>query len=367
MVVAEVNAMRAHWLVSLIGLVGAVGCVGLEDVEEVSGLEQALEPTTPCPPWRCTNSAEVILYGIHELNLFGEPNEQRVTLQLDQFGRAMLFKNNTKYSLHISKGGFLEGHPYSLGLKISGQQLVGAELRLRYRGSPFYNIKINRVREITLPPDLGRPDPVQVYQFSWYTANGGKQAGKNICNSADALRQIKLDQYEQYGMLRDETLLFTGDRIDPQTMTMATDPTQSWINFGCANFTLAKLYMTRNTTESATTPLPVPERYQAMLKMYTGDYCGTGDPITVSGTPMIWDTKQVAFFNAPLELESRWNAHGATCLKKMRLEANPSQALLGPRAKLLESCSIPACEDIDPHSFGGGVQGAELVSAIPSP
>jgi ADYC domain len=345
----EVNAMRTHWFVCLIGVVGAVGCAAVEDVE-VGDLTEALEiPTTPCPPFRCNNSPEVIRYGMHELHLRGVANLQDVAFELTTIrgvSRAAIFKNGLAYHLYIDKGR-IEGRR---GIsKLTGQALVGAELHLLRLGEPLYNIKIDRVRDIAM--QIGPPETVPVYKFSWYELGGA--IGKNICNGARALPENDLDLYERYNMRADETLLFTGDRIDPGALTITPEPTNNWINFGCASFTLAKMFLSRNTSASAWDGINDKDGNQAQLKMYTGDFCGLGDPVTVSGTNMVWQSKKTGYFAPPYHerIEARWNASGATCLNNMRLDWDASPHFPDPWQRV-ESCNIPACDPPSPYDFG---------------
>lgn len=122
-----------------------------------------------------------------------------------------------------------------------------------------------------------------------------------------------------------ESILFAGDRYDTTTLTVtASTPAEAttWFNIGCAGTVLAKLALNRYT-DATKSPQVTTSRNQrqAMLKMYTSDVCGSGDALTVSGTPLRWwsDTNLTNKAIPTYSKEARWNADGATCLDVHRL------------------------------------------------
>lgn len=126
-----------------------------------------------------------------------------------------------------------------------------------------------------------------------------------------------------------ESILFTGDRYDTTALTVtASTPAEAttWFNVGCAGTVLAKLALNRHTDATKSTQVTTTRaQRQAMLKMYTSDVCGTGDALTVSGTPLRW-WSATGLTNKVIPTTSKealWNANGAICLDTHRLNGTP--------------------------------------------
>jgi hypothetical protein len=340
--------MRTHWLICLV----AVGCSQVEDTSEDL---QSVGGGGHCPPWVCANSPEVMLNGMHDANLRGLPNKQGIWLEgVSPKSRVpAIFVGGVPYKLLVSPRWNKLG-AQTPGGTLQGAQLVGAELHLLYENRPLVNIRIDSVREIAFP--IGDPFPIEVYKLSWYEPWTGGQIGKNVCNGPEATDA----KNDLLGMAKDETLVFVGDRIDGDRLTIADDPDNVWLNFGCAGRTLAKLFLTRNTNASGSQN---PRANQATLKMMAADYCGKGEPITMSGTPIRWQGGLVQYMPTPDKIEARWDENGARCVNDLRLEANPNPDFPDPRAKLMSFCKPPPCTNTNLYDFDGALR----VSAIPMP
>lgn len=337
----------------LVCLAVMAGCT-IETVE-TSEVEQA--QGGQCPPWGCANSPEVLHYGLHEANLFGKRDKNGLSLERGGPNkRAQIWSAaGVPYDLYIDKNRFV-GVSHDGQSILRGQDLLLAELHIRRKNLPIYNITIRRVREIKFL--VGKRDTVEVYALTWHYPGTDLNASKGVCNGPPS-SQLK-DHAELLDMLHDETLIFAGDRIDPVTMTMNQEPDFDWFNFGCAGHTLAKLHLTRNTITSQ------PEEdwagRQATLKMLVGDYCGTGTPITESGTPLRWQSELMAYFPTPGTIEARWDEFGAKCLSKPRLgESSPNFPDVW--GAIEASCSMlpPPCDNSNVYDFAG----YRRVSAIP--
>jgi hypothetical protein len=334
------NTLTAHWLVCLVGLSAASGCAASSD--RVDESEQKVG--TPCPPFRCTNSPEVILHGMHEANLLGQRNAQSLALETTEGGRAAIFVNGVAHDLVFKDGRMFAEGPSGTR---SGDELLHAELHMRDLDGPAFNIKIERIREINMK--LEPFELVEVYKLSWYKPDTEPLLlGKNVCNGP--MGSFPYDGDELLGMLPDETLLFTGDRVDSDQLLMVRDDSNEWLNFGCAGHTLAKLFLTRSTTASAWHRIPDERGNQAMLKMLTGDYCGVGRGMTITGTQVRWRNRHLDFAISPSGIEAKWSNEGAVCVSKMRLEANPSIHFPDPRKALEQTCNLEECSD-DPETW----------------
>ncbi len=336
----------------LVCLVMAVGCSTVEtsEVEQLAG-------NGSCPPWGCANSPEVLHYGLHEANLLGVRDQHGISLARGGRNKRVQIWSaaGIPYDLYIVKNRFV-GLSHDGQSALYGQDLLLAELHVLANGTPLYNITIRRVREIPFP--VGEPDPLEVYVLTWHEPGTGINASKQVCNGPPDPKMK--DHAELLGMLHDETLIFAGDRVVPETMTMNKRADYDWFNFGCAGHTLAKLHLTRNTITSQ--PSPDWAGRQATLKMLVADYCGTGDPITESGVPLRWQSEFMPYFPTPGPIEARWNENGAQCLSTPRLGAS-SPNFPDVWAAIEAACPTlpPPCENADLYDFDG----QRRVSAIP--
>jgi hypothetical protein len=343
--VIAMQATRTNWMVSLVMM---VGCAQVD--ETVS--EQAANGDS-CPPWMCANSPESLINNLHELHLFKEENAQGMYLEhSDKTGRALIFSGGDPYELYV-EGNRFTGVDDNGNVKLVGSYLVGARLHVMKGGQRVFDIIINSVRETRFP--VGDQDKLEVYELHWNRP--GYPGGKQACNGGF----VSQEGYDDLlGMNDYETLIFVGDRVDTDKITIEKEPSELWINFGCAGRTLAKLHLTRNTTSSNKGSDPLGN--QATLKMFSGDYCGTGDPITVSGTPIRWQGGLVKYGATPGSLEARWSHEGATCVKDLRLIPNPAPLFFpNPWASVLQYCNPPSCQNDDPWDMADSMR----VSALP--
>ena len=321
--------------------------VGCAEVVETSDAEQEIGGA--CPPWGCLNSPEVNYLGMHEMHLLGEKNLQGMSFESSpETKRPYMFFNGNKYELYIEKNRFVA---IANGIKRRGSQLVGGELRVVKDGAGLYNIRIQHVRQTLFP--VGDKEEIELYELEWISPSATSTIGKPLCNGG-----VLMDESDLLGMRREETLIFVGDRIDAGALTIDREPSNTWVNFGCAGLTLAKLHLTRNTTSARSRS---PKGNQATLKMLTADYCGKGRPVTVSGTPLKWQGGLMTYPAAPGALEARWTERGATCVNALRLTTTPSPMFPNPWATILQDCSPPSCANTNPYDMDGALR----VSALP--
>ncbi|MGH9885393.1 MAG: ADYC domain-containing protein, partial [bacterium] len=148
-------------------------------------------------------------------------------------------------------------------------------------------------------------------------------------------------------------VVFEGDRINATTRTVQPTAEDRWFNIGCARHTLSKMRLSRNTLHTTTGGW---QQVQATLKMLSADYCGTGKPFTVAGTPIVWQQNPPGmtyrFTPAHGSLEARWNENGAMCLDTPRLELHPDPGFPDIRRSIASACArskehfehpLPAC------------------------
>lgn len=316
--------------------------------------------------WGCSsNSPEVDHYGFHELNVYGAggPNSPLagfVTVN----GRAKIYKGTKVYDL-VVKDSRIRG--YSAGrLALYGDALVGAEMRVKIGRAADYVIRIEGYRPLRLP--YGTYATIEAYQLSWYSSVYEPNGKRNICKAPVVVTPPPSPtpdpelHPELLNMRSGETLVFEGDRFDSDNLTTSDAYDSSWVNFGCAGHTLAKMHLMRHTLSANATAHAITwQDRQATLKLLAADYCGIGRPFTEAGVPLTWQGDVVTYRSAPMVLEARWTENGATCLNVPRLAASQPDIL----SRIATVCGSvpPAC----PNAGSFGFEGALRVSALPEP
>lgn len=339
------RTLSVSGLALLVGLVS--GCV--EDDLDTGVVTQE----NKCPQGGCTNSPEVARNGLWEQSLRGDPDFYGVSIKRWNNG-ASLKKGTGSYSLSVVNGRITATNKSGT---LFGAALVGGVLELEKSGVPYMNIHIVGVRSQGVTFVTGTPTPIEVYTMVWTDPGAAVSNGKPLCNAPLA---GTLDEkiHELFGMRGDELVIFEGDRFDPINKVTGRFADDTWFNFGCAGHTLAKLYVTRNTVHTQVTPSW--ETRQAMLKMYTGDYCGTGDTFTLAGEPIAWMGGVFPTYPDyvhPTTLDARWSPDGATCLgpePRMMYSTNPLAPSIFPNVtkQIRDLCpKLPDCANTNVYDF----------------
>ena len=316
-----------------------------------------------CPKEHCgTNSCEIDQMGFHDLEM------TRTDKNDSGFRLAGFEQKGVDYELVVANAQ-LTGTSKSNGT-IAGQDLVGAQMIVEV-GSQSYAIRIAAVGSMALPippTDPSQPTSVETYELDYSRMTGAQPSSewKNICGGTpfEDGGDPEFGYRETFGQHPKHSILFEGDKIDLETMTIDPKPSPNWFNIGCSGHTLAKLFLTRNATVSLGHTGDHDPR-QATLKLLVGDYCGTGKPFTVAGQKLAWQGGQMPFFATPERLEARWNQDGATCLEvpRMLFPTTKEGAALFPdiKAAIHAECpSLPVCSQRDPFDMDGALR----VSAI---
>lgn len=335
-------------LALLVGLVS--GCV--EDDLDTGLVTQE----NKCPQGLCGNSPEVARDGLWEQSLLGQPDSQGVSIKRWN-SRASLRKGAARYSLSVLDGRITAWNKFGT---LSGAALVGSVIELEKSGAAYFDIHITGVRSQGVTFVTGTPAPIEVYKMVWSAPGGMVSTGKPLCN-APLAGTLDEKVHELYGMYGDELVIFEGDRFDPIDKLVKPDADDSWFNFGCAGHTLAKLYVTRNTVH--TQERASWETRQAMMKMYTGDYCGTGDSFTLANEPIGWMGGVLPTYPDyvhPTTLDARWSPAGATCLgpePRMMYSTNPLAPSIFPNVtkQIRDLCpKLPPCENTSVYDVEDG-------------
>jgi hypothetical protein len=276
---------------------------------EAPAFNQTAQAFQECPETVCgTNSPNIDSHGFHDLNVAGKTNTQGMRIVGARLGGRSVdvFVRNSELFASAAAGRLY-----------AGPRLVGLALDLLVDNVP-YQLEVMRVGRLPFPVPAGTSDSLSTYVFE-YTDAGGKR--QNLCNST-LNPTTDLEYGETFGQQPREAILFEGDIIHTDVMTLDPTINTDWFNIGCAGHTLAKLHLTRNTWASHAGAFGhSPADQQATLKMLVADYCGSGHPFTVAGQRLGWHDpqKMMDYFSPPFSLEARWTASGAACLNEPRM------------------------------------------------
>lgn len=293
-----------------------------------TGVEEAAVKTVsgdPCPVLGCSNNSAFL--GPTE---FHELSEVPTDANREGFHLRGMVKNGVTWSVDVT-GTVLTGYRFTFvgGLlvyqQLAGANLKDAELIVENDDGRSYLIRIvnaSTVQKLWQP--AGTTAAVNTYELKWKQVGGASTDYVPVCKNPPN-RELEDGPLQTLT----EAILFTGDRYDTDKLTVtAINPTEAgrWFNIGCAGSVLAKLALNRHTYATMSSDVTTSRaQRQAMLKMYTSDICGTGDALTVSGTPLRWWSK-TGLQNKAIVTYSRealWNDGGAICLDVHRLHGTP--------------------------------------------
>lgn len=332
----------------------------------LAGLVACSDPTvaittqasTVCPtPWEClSNDPEVDIYNFHDLSFDGTPNSAGISIHTYK-GRAQFWdRNNSEYELGMKNNRLVANKD---GGEIGGQDLVDGWFMLEVKGHPRYKIIITTVNERTTTVEPRTP--FEAYHLQWDFLDSPPNPERNVCSHPPPDPDDKSPD-GLYGLKPDETMFFRGDRINADRKTFEGYD-ENWFNIACSGHALAKLALVHQTTTTRRPGEPIDvERYQATLKMYVADYCGSGTAFTVSGQRLVWTDPFLEYGAIPWKLEARWNELGAECLyypRRFDDDPNIVNEIMSVCGFLPPECTYPDAV----HDFQGNL----LISAVPQP
>jgi hypothetical protein len=346
--------------------------------EDYSGAASTVQPAaaTDCPAdWCGGNSPKIRLFGLWELNLDYQPNDQGFVL-------LGMSQGSTFYDLDVRDSAFFALDSNG-DVALSGSQLEGSVLWLQRdreqfgievsKVNPFhevvesspgyfapiatYVLRWSWVRQDPLPSKVHagaiRPVPVRDSESMPVCAVWNEQTTLSVnterypAQSGEQPRPYTHIDWDDGLSWNESTVLpplnmvvFEGDRINATTRTVSRTADNRWFNLGCALHTLAKMRLTRNTLNTANGDW---RRVQATLKMLSADYCGKGTAFTAAGTPILWRQNPPGmtyrFQPQPGTLEARWNENGAICLGTPRLAVHPVAEFPDLAKSIQRACS----------------------------
>ena len=358
--------MRSSVVVGLVLVVG--GCVAGVGDEATSSTEQAAK--SPCPEWGCgANSPLMGPFDVPEASADHIPNPNGLTLvglvagtamfDVDVIGDRLTGRRIINGQLQVIQGFALRG-AYLLFTYPKTATLAAGTARLW----------INKVSKSLLfwqaPTSL-----VESYELL-YDGAGNTGDPKPVCNSPLAgVGTGATDPEGQFWGTRFDSIIYEGDRYDgvsKKIIATGANIPGNWFNIACAGSAPAKLHLNRHTFISATSSIqPTVGERQAMLKMYSGDFCGSGNAYTKQGTPIHWSSAW-GLASPPmsnLSYESMWTESGAVCLDVHRLASSldPVEASFG--AMVRAECNPPPCSRV-PGFPDPKLAGAYLLTQSPA-
>ncbi|HVV86043.1 MAG TPA: ADYC domain-containing protein [Kofleriaceae bacterium] len=304
-----------------------------------------------CPEWGCTGNSPVIgPYELHELDLDGSPNTQGVSIgaiSLNGVPVRVVFKGGDQiYAVDDNQNVY------------SGTQLDHLTFFLR-TPTTRYDLVVTQVTPKATSNTrfwVGKADQIETYELQ-FADEAHPNELRPVCKNPPPSEGGGENWPASF-----ESILFQGDRYDGTkkvVIAASYEESRNWFNIACAGSVIAKLHLNRHTTAGSDDDHRThPEERQALLKMYTGDFCGEGYAFTQAGTPLHW---QNAFGWRKLDgtevgFESWWDSHGALCLTSHRLGSAYYDAVAA-------ACGLPACEGNPfPKEW---LDGAYLETAVP--
>ena len=301
--------------------------------EPTDAVSEDLRPG--CPSWGCGENSPLLgPHKMEELSWDGAPNPKSgVRLIGFYFGSPA----GAPYDPEVIGDKLVVHLRSNHAITLSGSALVNGYFRLSYPATPTTAAGIADLRITSLSNGLqfwlGSTKTVETYQLEYTGADTPAGRYYPLCKNPPPIAKPGTTLSMVEGHLTPsayEAILFTGDRydIDLKNVTASTYAAAGhWFNIACAGGALLKLHLNRHTTASAEPGFTTTsDQRQTMLKMYTGDFCGTGEPYTEQGTKIHW-TNSLGWSSSPgntTSYESLWDKNGAVCLTTHRLHNQPT-------------------------------------------
>jgi ADYC domain-containing protein len=294
-----------------------------------------------CPEWGCGMNSPTLADGV----VFDELDSSMT--QPDRHGIKILSARQGGHSvrLHIDRHFIIAFATDGSGMVYQGYSLIGTVVELDKKGTR-YQLLIDDFQPQALTFWAGdTKEPVPFYRILVKLPTDG-QFKTPICMPDRPLETV-------WGPVAHHAIAFTGDHYVPELKTVSDAARGTpWFNLACAGTATAKMHLARHTNAGAWTAATwhtgmdvldpgapfhtdVGQR-QAMLKMYTADYCGTGTAFTADGQPLLYDDAKHWYVPpagvprliensdgtlspAGAAIEALWTPNGAACVSALRL------------------------------------------------
>lgn len=274
--------------------------------------------TTRCQPWGCGANSATVGDGL----IFDELDSTGLEANAGGVRIAGVTAPDGNPAEIIVERGELFAHSLDGLHEYRWSALVGTVIRLHSdKTSADYELQIQRVDSIGYW--RGTPDKVPFYDIRARKADSGDKFDQVIC------KKDVLAEDPRWTSVPHMALAFEGDRYHAAEKTVYDSTGSSWFNLACAGTAPAKLHLQRYTNVGALDDLgnvkyPTSlEQRTALLKMFTADYCGTGESFTVDGTPLEYGSKDDSIpFDTSRGIasyEAIWGPAGPICLNTPRI------------------------------------------------
>lgn len=334
------------------GLDSAPGHAARLDGEQTTISSVETDPT--CPDWGCGTNSATVGDGVvfDELDGSGlDTGAVRIT-RATRYGQAVEL-HVVRHSLFaVATDGSESVYTYSQ-LNDTLIELTGTTSNGEVRS---YELRIDSVSDRHRFWS-GKSDVVPSYRISSRPKDNNTGIRMPIC-------KVSLPPGEVPSGSEHDAIVFEGDHYDAGAKTVTDSSSTTRFRLACVGTAPAKLHLMRHTRAGGWTqneevePGGLPSFYtpvasrQAMLKMFTADYCGTGRSFTVDGRPLKYGDKNRWYPGTPTllsqgellpgdgVLEALWDENGALCLEEPRLAFPPSTQTTPP----IEPVSRPDVE-----------------------
>ncbi len=288
----------------------------IEPVED-SDIEDSTVARVGCPTWGCGTNSPIVGDGL----LFDEldPSGSSANRGGLKFVKART-RDGVAIHLRVQRHSLI-GYPIAGGWPYTGDALAGTVIRLHSDLSGDYELLIERFHPQALTFWAGTAEAVPSYTIR--TRKLGEVLFKEFACRVDP---ITLDP--RWTGIEHAAILFQGDRYNPDLKTVSeTSSADPVFNIACAATAPAKMHLMRHTRAgsflangSMAYDTTIKER-TAMLKMFTADFCGTGQSFTVDGEPLVYDDSRYWYLypSGYSSQEALWSSTGAMCLDTPRL------------------------------------------------
>ena len=239
---------------------------------------------------------------------------------------------------------------------LEGAGLQGVTILVSDTKNQLFQLVVNHVSLQDLQFREGAPQPVEAYELSYLRVDPPDPNGTPayVCSG----QGTSSDPF--WGGVPHAAIFFEGEYIDVDHAAIGP-PLPGAFHIGCAGSTHARMHLSRHTLASdhdgqfPTTP----DQRLAMLKMFSADYCGTGQLFTTDNYPLRW-LDSTGWPQPKLDLDPKhgqiasieaiWGPSGAVCLD------TPRQV---PRDQV--PCVLPTCTNIADWPTKGHVISANPV------
>jgi hypothetical protein len=344
--------MRKFSALIAVGVLG--GCVA---DEATSSTEQFAK----CPEWGCgENSPLTGPFNLREL-YFRDPNVDNGNhMRLWGFQKVINGTLQT-YDVNVVKDRVKALYTGTTDVALENEGLVNGWFLLTHDAAEGYPPGVVRVKIVSIDNQAFWQPPsgyVQTYELAYNGVNAPSSEFLALCNRplpGTGIRDTARDPAENHlWKNRFNSIIFSGDRYSEAYTVSAGTRALSWMNIACAGSVTAKLHLNRHTTASQAPGYVVNTltQRQAMLKMYSGDFCGSGNAYTRKGTPIHWNNKTGLNSGAGNDtaFESMWSGDGAMCLQTHRLASSLVDEENEMGEEIIAECDLPLCTDIPDYT-----------------